>query len=355
MNTILSIIERGYSNWNDATILTEVAELLDNLNRLNFAITFSKRAVELDPSGSHYAYLVWAFASFRTSETLPETGNAILAKGYAATSSPVLRAWMAAVAENEDDAKAWLSEVSNDTSFDTQVAVANAYSWRGKMNEAYQILKTFPERYAFDGNPEWGAYCSMLMYLKQSGMEQDLEKDVLPHIERLLSSNPNNPVHHSLLMKYHSVTNNLVLARDTALDCLNVFPDDETTMYTLAGIYEKLNDIPSAIHWCSRAIGAKNSYVAARIRLSGYYENVGNQDLADFLMYEIPKVNSTYSLGSIRLAIYLYRNGKEMEALSIFIEAFPKLKPWEQASISNNDIGKILMEKSGIIHDKPSE
>lgn len=348
MITILSLIEKGYANWNNAKVLTEVADTLETLNRLNFALTFAKRAIELEPAASYEPYLTWSFVCFRSADIPEEEGQKALEEGYNATKSAVSRAWMAAVAKTDADADQWLEEAKQDESFDAQAAIANAYSWRRKTNDAYQVLKTFPERFSNEGQPEWGSYCGMLMYLKQTGMDQDLERDVLPVIHKLLEVHPELPSNYNLLMRYHTVMGNHEAAREAALRCLAMFPDDETTMYTLAGIYEKLGDIETAKHWCSRAIGAKHSYVGARIRLAGYYEQDGNVELADSLMEEIPVVNPLYKFGSVRLAVYRLKRGKEEEAISLFREVYPTLQPWEQASVANNEQGKELLQKSGL-------
>lgn len=343
-HTICSLLERAYRHWDNAAILTAVADELGNRNRLDYSLAFAKRAIELAPTASVDAYLLAAFACFRDPVVPPDEGNKLLAQGYEATGSGAARAWQAAVADNEEDAQRWLEEARSDSSLDAQIAVAVALSWRGKSDESYNAYCTIAKNFPADTKPEWGEYCSSMLYLKQQGKEVDVEGDILPRAQSLIAAHPDTISHRLMLMRCYAVMGKRDEALEECRGILEDFPDDETTMVVLAGMYEKREDIESAILWCNRAIGAKYSYAGARIRLAGLYEKQGNIALAEQVMREVPVANPRYAYGAIELAYFLYRHGKEEEARNIFADAFPRLFAWEQGRVQQHEIGKVLAE-----------
>lgn len=345
--TITDIILRAFNNWDSAEELTQVAEFLESRNRLDLARVVAQRAIDIEPNRSLQPYLTLAFASMREPTVPPSEGRSALEKGYSATQSDVAKAWLAGVViDDKDEIERLLQEVKLNESFEAQSALAEAYQWRGRMNDAYQIIKEFPQRYADVLYPEWGQYCALMLYLYRSGMEGiNLEQDVLPHILRLKQEYNDDITFHFLHVRYHLVRKEYDSACEIAMASLQEFPDDETMMFTLAGIEEQRGNIEKAIHWCTRAIGAKPQYIGARLRLGGYYEKAGNTVMADMVMSEIPTANPAYGKGFIQYSYYLFRAGRDEQAVAIFTEGYTKLQEWEQQMVSQDEEGRILLQR----------
>ncbi len=347
MYTVLSTIARALDNWDNAPVLAEAAAFLENASRFDWSRRFGERAIALDPYCSADLYVVLAYTHMRDIESSSELGQELITQAYENTKIPALRVWMAALSDNEEDFDTWIAELSSDQSFEVQAAIANAYAWRGSFDEALLRNKNLAKNYSFDAQIEWATYCSNLMFLSERGKEVDLQAEVLPIILQLIERYPSELAHRSMLIRYHNSQKNAQAAIDASLEALALFPDDETTMYNLAELYDKQEDIDRAMLWCTRAIGAKYSFVAARCRLASYYEKLSKPALADEVMFEIPRVNPNYHFGKIRLAIYLHRTGRTDEALPYFREAYPLLQVWETPGVWRNEHGKALAEKCG--------
>ncbi len=341
------MIARGIDNWDNPAVLTEVASFFDNGCRLDWSRRFAERAVELEPRTIE-AYLTYAFASLRDNAMPAETGPYFLTKGYELTSSVVLRAWRAAVSDDETEFEAAIQAASADPSFEAQAAVANAYSWKGKLNEAYAILQDFPQKYEHGDQAEWGAYCGLLLYLASAGKDIDTEQLVLPHIIRMIAARPDDISYRGLLIRFHAGRKDYSAAIEAARETLAHFPDDESTMYSLAGMYDKSGDIDRAMLWCARAVGAKYSYITARCKLASYYEQRGLNAVADELMREIPFANPDYHFGTMRLALYMQRTQRHEEALKWFKEAEPHLRPWERQSLQQDEHFNALVSAAAV-------
>jgi tetratricopeptide (TPR) repeat protein len=345
--TINDLILHALNNWDSAEVVAQVAEYLESRNRLDLARKLAHRAIELDPQRSLQPYLTLAFASFRNPSVPQTEGRTALEQGYSATQSVVAKAWLAGVVvDDKDEIERLLAEVKSDDSFEAQSALAEAYQWRGRMNDAYQLIKEFPKRYADVLHPEWGQYCALMLYLYRSGMEGiNLEHDVYPCIMRLKQEHYEDITYHFLHVRYHLVRKEYDSAYEVARSAIYQFPDDETMMFTLAGIEEQRGNSEQAIHWCTRAIGAKPQYIGARLRLGGYYEKAGNIMMADMIMDEIPLANPEYGKGFIQYAYYLFRIGRDEQAVTVFSEGYSKLQEWEQQMVSQDEEGRILLQR----------
>lgn len=346
MNTIAELIDRAYVNWNTADRLGAIGIELESRSRLPMARKILARAVELDATGHPEWYAVLAFAHFRDTGNLAEEGERALVDGIETTDSGYLKAWHAAFVEEDDIAQQIIDHVRLDEEISAQFSLGHALLWRGRNDEALIVLRKTIARLGNDKTPlGLGEYCGAMNWMYAQGMDILLDREVQPHLDRLIAAFPDVYQYHALQMQRYQVEKNWEMVCSTARELLRRFPDEETTMLALATACEKLGKDQDATMWYNRAIGAKPSYVRARIQLGRLYERLGLQVLAEEQFRDILVANPSYHAGKIALAAYLQRAGQEDEALVVFTAAYERLKPYEKGSLEQNPDTKILVER----------
>lgn len=346
MNTIPELIDRAYVNWNTADRLGIIGTELESRSRLPMARKILARALELDPTSHPEWYATLAFAHFRDTNNLAEDGERALVDGIETTDSGYLKAWHAAFVEEDDIAQQIIDHVRLDEEISAQFALGHALLWRGRNDEALHVLRKTIARLQADKAPlGLSEYCGAMNWMHAQGMDIVLDTEVQPYIDRLLEAFPAVYQYHALHMQRYQVEKDWEKVCSIARDILQQFPDEETTMLALATAYEKLGNDQHAIVWYNRAIGAKPSYVRARIQLGRLYERVGQQALAEEQFRDIPVANPSYHVGKIALAAYLQRAGQETEALAVFTAAYDRLRPYEKGSLEHNPDTKVLVER----------
>lgn len=346
MNTIAELIDRAYVNWNTADRLGVIGSELESRSRLPMARKVLARAVELDATGHPEWYGILAFAHFRDTGNLAEEGERILVDGIEATDSGYLKAWHAAFVEEDDIAQQIIDHVRLDEEISAQFSLGHALLWRGRNDEALPILRKTVARLGSDKTPlGLSEYCGAMNWMYAQGMDILLDSEVQPYLHRLIAAFPDVYQYHSLQIQRYQVEKDWEKVQSAAREVLLRFPDEETTMLALATACEKLGNDQDAIVWYNRAIGAKPSYVRARIQLGRLYERLGLQTLAEEQFRDIPTANPTYQIGKIAFAAYLQRTGKEDEALTVFTAAYERLKPYEKGSVEHNPDTAMLVER----------
>jgi tetratricopeptide (TPR) repeat protein len=346
MNTIVDLLDRAYMNWNMADRLGEIGTELESRSRLALARKVLGRAVELEPNAKPEWYASLAFAHFRDTGNMAEEGERLLVEGIETTDSDMLKAWHGAFVDEEDIAEQIFAIVHNTPDVGVQFTYGQALLWRGRNDQALMVMRQAIKRVG-EGETPVGldTYVSAMNWMAAQGAAIDIDTEIQPYIDRLIATSPNVYQYRSLQLQRYQVEKNWEKVRDTALETLQIFPDEETVMLALAGAYEKLGDDNRAILWYNRAIGAKYSYVRARVQLGRIYERLGMNDLAAQVFREIPAANPGYHMGSISLAAYLYRSGNLEEAQAVFNKTYSRLKPFEKGGLEHNPDTKVLFER----------
>lgn len=343
-NTIPYLIELAYTNWDNADLLGRIGTELESRTRLDVARRVLERALSLSPLQHPEWYLSLAFAHFRdTSGNYSADGERVLVDGIEETNSDYLKASYLSLFEgNEIDDVIEYLRASDDVS--VLFALGHSLLWRGEAETALTLLRETVERLD-DGDAPLGldAYSGAMNWMRGQGMAIDLQSEVLPYLERLIRFSPDTYNYRALHIQLFQTLRDYERVRTIAAEALKHFPDEETTMLALASANEKLSNDSEAIAWYNRAIGAKPSFVRARVMLGKLYEKRGETALAEMMFREISHANPDYNLGKLELAYFLRRTGKHNEAVSLFRYAYDRLKTFEKASVEQHPEGKIFL------------
>jgi tetratricopeptide (TPR) repeat protein len=344
MNTIPDLIHDGFSHWNEPERLARIGSELESRTRLPQARIFLERAISLAPEHPE-PYSSLAFAYFRDAVNYSEEGENAMVDGIEATNSDVLKAWYAALQEDESIATLLIEEVRQSEDITVQFTLAGSLLWRGRTEESYALFQKTIARMPDGATPKGlDSYCSSMCWMSSQKPEINLERDILPHVKNLIRTSPETYSFRALELQVFQVLKNWQRVKEIAHGILHDFRDEETTMLALAIAYEKLEQLDHAILWLNRAIGAKPSFVRARINLARIYESQEKLDLAEEIMREIPLAFPEYNFGKINLAMFLYRIGKHDEAIALFRATYSKLKPWEKTNAERSPEGKAMLE-----------
>lgn len=129
---------------------------------------------------------------------------------------------------------------------------------------------------------------------------------------------------------------------------LAVFPDEETMMLMRAQALVELDELEEAAHWYARAIGAKPSFVGARIGLGRLYERLGQHELAEKVFREIPTANEEFVFGSVSVALFLARREAWDEAEQVFVDTWRRLPEDLRAAVLRNPEAAVLLEREAV-------
>ncbi len=334
MAAIIELIDAAYRHWDDPEILVEIGEELEARSRLDYARKFLERALTLDAVSFPNAYYALAFTYFRDNGNHAEDGENALMDGIEATDSDTIKAWYAAMLEDEVLANTLISQVSGNQDISFRFALGGALHWRGRAEESLAIFRETIAKVADGETPEGlDIYCRSLVWMHGQGFDIDLETEVKPRLIELVRKHPDRYSILSITIQYYQVLREWKQVIGTARHILSNMPDEETTMLAMALAYRNLHELDNAALWANRAIGAKPSFARARAVLAAIYEAQGKPDLAELIALEIPVMNPTYHVGKIQAADVLRRLGKKDEALALFHEGYKSLKPYEKGAV----------------------
>lgn len=350
MNTIPDLIETAYTHWNNPERLGFIGMELESRSRLIAARSVLSRAVELAPLAHPEWYLSLAFAHFRDVDNLSGEGERILIEGMEETDSDFLKASYLSILEghdeNIDDLIEYLCASQN---ISVSFALGHSFLWRGEAERALLMLREAIQRLGEDETPlGLDMYCGAMNWMRGQGMDIELLTEVRPYLERLISKYSNSYNFRALTIQMYQTLRDYTAVRQTAQETLKVFPDEETTMVALGSALEKTGDDDQAIMWYNRAIGAKPSYVRARVMLGKLYERRGMTTLAEQIFREIPSAFPEFHVGKLEIAYFLHRTGRASEAASLFRFGYERLKPFEKSTVEAHPEGKILL---GSLHE----
>lgn len=337
--TVLELIQHGYKNWNDAYTLTKLGAELEERSRFSEARLFLNRAFELDNSLEDI-YLSLAFTHFRDISSSAEVGEEILVDGIENTSSEILKAWHIAFVEEEDIARQMVNVLSHSDSVYVQLTIANSLLWRGDVQAAYEKIMSI--RTIEDNEKSLAMYCNLMIWLSGTYKDIQLEKDVAPFIERLVSYNKKCFSYQNMRIMLFQSLKKWETVQINCIEALRQIPDNETLMLALAMAFENLSDYDNAVMWYCRAIGAKDSFVRARLRLAYLLEKQGKIHIAIQVIQEICVCNPHYAMGQIQAAFFLFKHHDKKEAATLFSRAYSQLKPYEKQIVDNNPMTQEL-------------
>lgn len=351
MLTNSQLILNGFKDWNSSTVTTQVGSELEERTRFDEARIFLNRAIELDPENTPRAYLSLAFTHFRDITSTAETGEEQLVNGIEHTNSDLLKAWHIAFVEEDNIAKEMIEILSPSQSLEVQLTLANSMLWRGDTEAAYQYCKKHSPALSINDIDVEAAkiYVGLMTWLSGKYPEINVLTDILPLAQEVVKLLPNSFSSHNARLMIFQTLQQWENVRDCAIDSLLFMPDNETLMLALAIAYEKLSCKDEAIMWYNRAIGAKNSYVRARIRLAKLLITLSQKDLAETIIREIPVANKNYKMGQIEAAYVLFELGKTKDALELFTNAYQHLQPYEKNAVDANPNSKRIIDHNPLI------
>lgn len=346
MNTIPELLQAAYSRWNDAEQLGFIGMELESRSRLTFARVLLSRAIELSPLHHPEWYLSLAFAHFRDVGNLAADGEQILVSGIEETDSDFLKAAYLSVLEvdsHDDMADGLIDYLQESNEISVLFALGYSLLWRGDTQKAREILARaiclLPDQATVLG---LDMYCGAMNWMFGQGSDINPLVDIYPYLQRLIRSFPDTYNYRALTIQMFQTMKNYDAVQTIAIETLRIFPDEETTMVALASALEKLDKKNEAIIWYNRAIGAKPSYIRARVMLAKLYERDGLTALAEQILREIPGAFPEFYAGTLEIAYFLHRHNRHEEAMSMFQYGYERLKPFEKATVEVHPDGKAL-------------
>ncbi len=330
MALIVELVREAYSNWDDVTVLARIGQELHERNRLPIAGDVLRRAVELDPSHVD----AWSHLGFvHLRGYAPARGLAILREGIEATGSDRLRCSLAAFLQEPDEKAALLKQVADNEDPEVRSAAAGVRIWQGDKDALGEIERLHGEHSdsVFLRENWWWT----MLGLRARGVRKDLDlsERAIPSCDRAIEREPERILAHWMkaqMLLHEKDWGGLLTATAEALD---VFPDDETMMFLRGRAHKENGDLPRAVQWFSRAIGAKPSYASARTELGKVFEAWDKADLAEDVFREIPQANPEFAGGPMALAAFLGRRERWAEAEKLFLDAWRRLEPWQHARL----------------------
>jgi tetratricopeptide (TPR) repeat protein len=354
MITIEHLVRSGYENWNNAAALADAGRELEERTRFALARRFLERSLELDPTGNPTAWLSLAYTWYRDSSTdYNDRGFEILSKGAEACSDDLVQLTYAANMPDERDEESLklFAETAARTSTVHRAVVASFASWRIGIDAALTYLGDVhaveADLMTSDDPDTISDFVFLCVRLWRQEKLDITTVDIQGLLARIYSLRPERISTHSTSTAVYRAMERWDLLQQAAELALRHLPDEESIMHSLGVAHEKQGHIDEAMMWYNRGVGAKPSFVGARLSLIRLLESVGNTDLAATIAREIPATNDQYALGMLHAAAALRRFGLETEALSIAQRAEPRLLPWMRRVAQSNEELRRLLEQAG--------
>jgi tetratricopeptide (TPR) repeat protein len=338
MPTIADLVREAYSRWNDAKTLSRAGSELHDRNRLDLARDVLERALELEP-GDVDAWAHLAFAYMRGFE--PKKGFDTLRKGIERTGSDALRATLAGFTPDQGEKARLLEEIAGSDDPAVRASAASVRYSSGEVS-AFDELRRIAQEHEdhADVRETW------LWGVLQAGWRGATDVDVraaVPLADRAIAERPDRILGHWMKTQLLVAAKDWAGARAAADAALERFPDEETMMYVRGRSFRETGDLDRAAECFARAIGMKPSFAGARAELGKIHEAQERFDLAEEVFREIPRANPRYAGGAVSLALFLGRRGRWEEAETVFLDAWKRLQPWQQARLKQQpDVAALL-------------
>lgn len=345
MSTIDALLLDAYTHWDDPALLSRVGCELQTRARFHLARPILRRAVELNPQDVD-AWANLSYTHFRALED--EQGREVLREGIARSGSDALKSNLAGFSDAEE-AERWRTEIKDSHVPSVEAGVWSQRFREGEHEAALDALRTLAEAHPDDKGVR-EAYLWTLMGARRQGLVEglDLREEGLPLVARLIEEDPDALEDRWLQLMMLQAEKDWDGLLEKTAQTLERFPDEETVMQFRGQAYREKGDEDHAMQWFLRAIGAKPSFVGARIDLGKLYEKQGRLELAEEVFREIPKANPDYKAGAMSLALFLTRQGRLEEAEAVFLEAWPQVPAMFQGFLRGNPEAKPLLERDAV-------
>lgn len=345
MATIPALLTAAHDHWDDAAKLSRIGWELHERNRLPEAAWALERTLELNPQDVE-AWSQLGYVHLRGWDA--KKGLDVLRKGVETTNSNRIRCSLASFESDQDARTALLAAVATDDDPQVVVGAAMARLWTGD-DGAYDVIdqgfRDHPDDVYIREN-----WCWAHLGLRARGMKEglDLRERAIPVCDRAMELQPDRIFPHWMktqMLLHEQAWDALLLATEAGLAHS---PDDETLMQLRGTAYSKLGDAEAAIHWFSRAIGAKPSYAGAREKLAEVYEEQGRAPLAEAVLREIPDANPDFPGGPLPLVQFLVRQDRLDDAESELVAAWERLPNGYRKHAQSMDVLKPLFDRDAV-------
>ena len=333
MSTIDDLLYRAYRGWDDPGLLTRIGRELQVRSRFDHARRILRRAVELDPSNDD-AWANLSFAHFRSLED--EEGRAVLREAIEKSGHESLKSTLAGFSEGEE-AETLVKELEGSANDQVRADNLSRRFWAGDHEEALQELGALVEANPDDESIR-SSYLWTLLGAKNRGMVEglDLHQTGLPIVDRGLAKDPDHFDLRWMRLNFLQAEKDWDGLLEETAETLRRFPDEETVMQFRGRAYREKDDPERAAQWFLRAIGAKPSFVGARVDLGRLYEAQGKLELAEEVFRESPNANPSYPVAPLSLALFLGRQERWEEAEPAFLDAWRGLPAPFRAGFAQN-------------------
>jgi len=333
---ITDLLHKGYNSWNQPETLVEVGIELESRSRLSDARIFLQRAIDIDSKNYPQAYVTLAYSFMRDNKT--EDGEIAFTNGIEETDSGYVKASYICILEDqtiEDQFVYWCSEQEDAT---VLMTLGSSLIWKGRKKEALEYCRKGIRLVKPNTIPlGLSEYCFTMQWLYTNGEQIDLETEVTPYIQLLLEHNPTCYNYHNFQLLSFQNKKEWEKVVEYGKKMIDIFPDEETIMAAIATAYIKLSDDQRAIHWLSRAIGSKPSYIRARRQLAAIYERLGSIELALEIMRQIPLAHPSIGMGYLFTAAFILKHSTDSkeEAELLFKKGYSLLHEYEKGNIAS--------------------
>lgn len=331
-------------SWNNAQRLTELADELETRSRLDEAFLLADRATQLDPAVHPYAWLTQSWCAFRDARTnRDDEAKGILLAGWKATRHPLLGLWMIVMEASDGIPLPPREELELAVEGDDRLCLPSLYSWHGDDDRAMQYLvDTAPlvahccERYPLMAWIGTAIHAGVQGSLPPN-ISIDDAFDVIEAFALDRAATRRHRPQYAMMRKHYQD------AAEQLADVLTIVTDDETLMFWKGRCHHEVGQHSLAEQWYFRAIGAKPSYVEARLALARLQEAQGRQTEAINTLAELLHANTGYALGLMHAAVMLDRMGEHAMARQYAGLAAPKLSGWmAERARANEAMARLL-------------
>lgn len=327
--TIPQLLADAIRAWDDPRLLTELADELETRSRLDEAFLLAGRATHLQPSERPYAWLTQAWCAFRDARANRDNeAKDILNTAWKATHHPLIGAWMYVMEACDSKALPPREELEQAIAGEDRLCLPTLYSWNGDEDRSMQyMIETAPMVHHCRERYPLMAWIGTAMH---AGIRGTLPRDVnleeaFNVVEAMAADRAATRRHRPL---YAIMGKRYDEAAALLADVLTMVPDDETLMFWKGRCHHEGGDLSLAEEWYYRAIGAKPSYVEARLALAKLQEAQGRPSNAIATLAELAHANTGYALGLMHAAVILDRLGEHAMARQYAGLAAPKLSGW---------------------------
>ncbi len=305
-----------------------------------------ERVVELDPSDvESWAHLAFChFRSFRGEE-----GLRVLRRGLEATQSDDLKGTLTHFMSAGEEQEALKKELEDTQDPGAQASLLAHRFYGGEADEALEALRAL-----IRAHPDVRAPAEQFLWSAFGGVHRGLvsddvvRKEAIPLAEQWIEQRPDRVFAYWMKQQLLAALKDWEGVLGETERGLAVFPDEETMMRMRAQALTELDRPDEALPWFARAIGAKPSFVGARVGLGRLYEKLDRPDLAEAVFREIPVANPGYTFGLMSIALFFARQERMEEAEEVFLDAWAKLPDDLREAVRHNPEASSLLERERV-------